>query len=40
MGDLEGDKKEKEVEIVFEGILAEIVPNLMTDMNVNIQEAQ
>ena len=33
-------KREKTVERIFEEIMAENVPNLMKDMNINIQEAQ
>ena len=33
-------KSKKTVERIFEEIMAENVPNLMKDMNINIQEAQ
>ena len=35
-----GDEREKRSGRIFEEIVAEHVPNLMKDMNINIQEAQ
>lgn len=36
----EGEDKDKGAEGIFEGIIAEDLPNLLQYMNMNIQEAQ
>lgn len=40
VGLIEGEEMEKGAERIFEEIMSENFPNLVKDMNLNIQEAQ
>ena len=40
MGELEGEKREQEIENVFEKIMMENFPNLVKKTDIQVQEAQ
>ena len=40
MGELEGEKREQEIENVFEKIMMENFPNLIKEIDIQVQEGQ